>query len=69
MDIAEKSGLDSEDLHKELQAQRYLPRLQKVSHDAQQYGITGAPTFIINDAYTIVGAQPLEVFRDALKKL
>lgn len=69
MGIAEKAGLDTGELQKAFQAKRYLPRLEKVNHEAQQYGITGAPTFIINNAYTIVGAQPLEVFRDTLKRL
>jgi len=40
-----------------------------VTREAQLCGITGAPTFIINGKYSIVGAQPLEVFRDTLSMI
>ena len=67
MAIAKKSGLDTEGLREALQSQRYSSRLEKVHHEAQQSGITSAPTFVINGRHRIVGAQPLEVFRKTLK--
>ena len=36
---------------------------------AYQIGVTGVPTYVINDRYAIVGAQPYEVFKDALEKI
>lgn len=29
---------------------------------AQQIGVIGVPTYVINDRYAVVGAQPYEVF-------
>jgi predicted DsbA family dithiol-disulfide isomerase len=31
--------------------------------------VTGVPTYILNDRYTIVGAQPYEEFRHVLEQL
>ena len=67
MAIAKKSGLDPGALQEALQARRYLPRLEEVNREARKSGITGAPTFIINGRHSIVGAQPLEIFRETLK--
>jgi predicted DsbA family dithiol-disulfide isomerase len=33
---------------------------------AQQIDVTGVPTYVINDRYAIVGAQPYEVFKNTL---
>lgn len=37
--------------------------------EAQQLGIQGAPFFVINNKYAISGAQPYEVFVQALEKV
>jgi predicted DsbA family dithiol-disulfide isomerase len=31
--------------------------------------VTGVPTYVINDRYAVVGAQPYEVFKDALAQI
>ena len=36
---------------------------------AREYGITGTPTFVVEDRYGIVGAQPYEALRDGLRKI
>lgn len=36
---------------------------------AREYGITGIPTWIVNDRYKVVGAQPFETLRDAFLKI
>ena len=36
---------------------------------AQQIGVTGVPTYVINDRYAVVGAQPYEVFKNALTQI
>lgn len=33
---------------------------------AQQIGVTGVPTYVIDDRYAIVGAQPYQAFKNAL---
>jgi predicted DsbA family dithiol-disulfide isomerase len=31
--------------------------------------VTGVPTYVINDRYAIVGAQPYEAFKNALTQI
>ena len=37
--------------------------------EAKKRNITGVPTFIINDEYTIVGAQPEQTFVELFGKM
>ena len=69
MDAARAAGLDTEGLTAALQEGRYHERLRKAQQESQRQEITGVPTFIIDERYKIVGAQPLEVFRDTLCSL
>jgi predicted DsbA family dithiol-disulfide isomerase len=69
MEAADAAGLDVEALQKALREGRYAQRLRESYEEGQRYNITGVPAFIINGNYKIVGAQPLEVFRDTLKNL
>ena len=32
-------------------------------------GVSGVPTYVINNRYAIVGAQPYEVFKNALTQI
>ncbi len=68
-EAAESAGLDTAELKKALDDGRYLQRLSAVTEAAHQSGINSAPTFIINEQFAIVGAQPLETFRDALVRV
>jgi len=36
---------------------------------AYQIGVSGVPTYVINDRYAVVGAQPYEVFKNALAQI
>jgi predicted DsbA family dithiol-disulfide isomerase len=36
---------------------------------AYQIGVSGVPTYVINDRYALVGAQPYEVFKNALAQI
>jgi predicted DsbA family dithiol-disulfide isomerase len=69
MKVAGAAGLDVDALQKALIQGRYAHRLREAIEEGQRYNITGVPAFIINRKYKIVGAQPLEVFRDTLKSL
>jgi predicted DsbA family dithiol-disulfide isomerase len=69
LDIAKAVGLSKEEVIKSLEGNEYLPVLQKVQDQAQEYRISSTPTFIIDDKYAVIGAQPLEAFKEALRKL
>jgi len=67
--IARGLGLDAAGLEAALRDGTYREHLGRVTREAQRCGITGAPTFIINGKHSIVGAQPLDVFRDTLSMI
>jgi predicted DsbA family dithiol-disulfide isomerase len=57
------------DLNGALEGGLYSPRIQEATQEAARYGINAVPTFIINDTDKIVGALPLETFRERLKRI
>jgi len=67
--IAEVAGLNKMELADVLQEGRYLQRLLDVQGIAYRSKINSAPTFIINDGFRIVGAQPISYFRSALDEI
>jgi predicted DsbA family dithiol-disulfide isomerase len=69
LDVARSSGLDAEALRAALTQGLYRERLQAAQQESERYGVTGVPAFIIEEHYKIVGAQPLEVFRETLQKV
>jgi len=65
--VGQDSGLDAATLRSALKTGEYRKQLEQVKSDAASLGVTAAPTFIINNADRIVGAQPIEVFRERLR--
>jgi len=65
--IAHESGLDAEAMKKALQVGKYLPVLEAAKEEASVRVVTGVPSFFIGDKKSVVGAQPIEVFRKALR--
>ena len=67
--VAEKSGLDDVDIRKSLKDGRYRKRLEQARKEGQIINLTGVPTFIINAKHKIVGAQPIDIFRDLFNEI
>jgi len=67
--IASDIGLDADALADAVKSGKYLLMLEKTKEDAARLGVTGVPTFFINDKRSIVGAQSLEVFRKTLRSV
>lgn len=63
-EVAESAGLDPDAAMAAINEGRYEERIDQVAAQARQYGITGVPTFIINDRYKLVGAHPYERLRE-----
>ena len=63
--LAEDAGLDTTGLDKALNEGTYLPKMKEMQEEAAKVGVTGVPTFVVGKK-TIVGVQPIEVFRKAL---
>lgn len=67
LDLAVQDGLDSDDLLLALETKKYPARLEEARQEAHQYEVTAVPTFIINGKHKIVGAQPIEAFKEKLR--
>jgi len=66
---AQEVGLDGEAMHKDVESEKYKVNVEEQVRWAYQIGVTGVPTYVINDRYAIVGAQPYEVFKNALEQI
>ena len=66
---AQEAGLDGEALQKDVESEKYKVNVEEQVRWAYQIGVTGVPTYVINDRYAIVGAQPYEVFKNALEQI
>lgn len=66
---AQEVGLDGQDMQNVVGGGKYTASVAEQVRWAQQIGVTGVPTYVINDRYAIVGAQPYEVFKRALGEI
>lgn len=62
-------GLPVADVKKVLESNQYEDEVRKNERRAFMIGMPSAPLFVINNKYSITGAQPYEVFLEALKKV
>lgn len=66
---AQEVGLDADEMQREVEAEKYLATVVDKVRWAYQIGVTGVPTYVIENRYAIVGAQPYEVFQSALERI
>ncbi len=66
---AEEVGLNAGEMQQLVESQRYTADVDEQVRWAQQIGVTGVPTYVINERYAVVGAQPYEVFKNALTQI
>lgn len=69
LEIAESLGLNAKDLAAQLEAGAFADDVKADISQAQQIGVTGVPFFILDGKYGISGAQPAEVFTNALNEV
>jgi predicted DsbA family dithiol-disulfide isomerase len=69
LDVADVSGLDVPALETALHDRKFAAKVSAFKDLACREGINGVPTFIINDVHRLVGTQPLDGFRNLLKRL
>ena len=67
--VTARCGLDAVDMKNALKDHTFKPRLDDAREKGELITLTGVPTFIINEKYKIVGAQPVGVFSDLLNKI
>ncbi len=66
---AREVGLNDEEMQQIVESGKYTAEVAEQVQQAQQIGVSGVPTYVINDKYAIVGAQPYEAFKNALAQI
>jgi predicted DsbA family dithiol-disulfide isomerase len=69
IELAAEVGMNREAVGKMLEGTELADAVRNDEELARQYGITAVPFFLINKKYALTGAQPTEVFVQALKKI
>ncbi|MGN8225289.1 DsbA family oxidoreductase [Gracilimonas sp. BCB1] len=67
--IATDIGLDKNDAEKVLENNSYSGQVVNDVEEAHRLGVQAVPFFYINEKYGLSGAQPVEVFMEALQKI
>lgn len=66
--LASEVGLNSNKALSILESDQYAKDVRKDEETASKLGISGVPYFVINNKYVVSGAQPPELFLEALEK-
>jgi len=66
--LGEEIGLDGEEVKAMLASDRFDDKVRQEIFEAQQLGVKGVPFFVIDNKFGISGAQPENVFMNALTK-
>jgi len=69
LELAGSLGLDAQELGAQIEAGAYAEEVNADISQAQQLGISGVPFFVLDGKYGISGAQPAEVFSNALTQV
>ena len=65
-DLATSAGLDASEVASVLSGDAYADAVRADERQAQAFGISGVPFFVIDRRYGVAGAQPVRVLHDAL---
>ena len=67
--ISEEIGLNGEEVRGVVENEKNTDKIEQDIGQAQQLGVQGVPFFLVNDKYSISGAQPVELFQQALHQI
>lgn len=67
--IAVDAGMDRRTIEKRLSDKTDVETVRREIAHAQQMGVSGVPCFIFDHQYAVTGAQPVEVFVNALTQI
>ncbi len=67
--VAVEVGLDPDDMEKAVEAGEFRTRFEESLREASELGVSGVPTYVIDDKVGIVGAQGIEAFRKAIAQI
>jgi len=66
--VAVGAGLDESEVRRVLDSDEYAEAVRADEQRAAEYGAGGVPFFVLNDKYAVSGAQPPELFAQALQQ-
>ncbi|QNN52062.1 DsbA family oxidoreductase [Nocardioides mesophilus] len=66
--VAADTGLDAARVEQMLGSQEFTDDVHADVAQAQAFGASGVPFFVVDRAYGVSGAQPVEVFADVLER-
>jgi len=66
--LAAEVGLDPQTVRTALDEGRYTAAVQADDRQAREFGANGVPFFVIDRRFGVSGAQPVEVFAEALAR-
>ena len=69
IEIGMKSGLTKKITSKVFESTKDIKIIQDIEDQYRKAGVTGVPTFIINNEYVVPGAQSKEFWQGVLKEL
>ncbi|MBD7958656.1 DsbA family oxidoreductase [Microbacterium sp. Sa4CUA7] len=69
VELAAEVGLDPAAVREALESERHLADVRADQQQAQAYGITGVPFFVIDGKYGVSGAQPAEAFAQIARQV
>ena len=69
VELAAEIGLDAERAREALASGRFRDAVRADQAQAQAYGISGVPFFVIDGKYGVSGAQPVEAFTQIARQV
>ena len=66
---ATEAGLDPDALQQAVERGDFTARVEALTREAQNAGVSGVPTFVLGGRYAVVGAQPYATFEKVMEKL
>lgn len=68
MSIGKEIGLEENEIKEVLNSDKFGTEVKADIEEAQNIGVRGVPFFVMDRAYAVSGAQPVEVFTETLVK-
>lgn len=69
IELAEELDMNGDEMYSAIKEKKFKNKLNEYAELAHSMNINSTPTFIINNEHTIVGAQPIEVFKEVFEKI
>jgi predicted DsbA family dithiol-disulfide isomerase len=66
--LASEAGLDEAEARDALERDAYVNAVTADVNEARSFGVTGVPFFVVGGRYSLSGAQPTELFGQALAR-